>query len=425
MKTLLKNITMLDVIQEGIVENTDILIEDDVIAEIGRNLKSPADEVIDGTDKLVIPGLINAHTHLGMSLLRNLSDDYPLYEWLNDVIWPFEAKMGPEDIYWGTKLSLVELIRSGVTCYCDQYYFMNRVGDATLESGIRGMLTRGIIEDDKKEEKLKETRELYDNYHGREGRLKVVPSPHAIYTNGTEFLKEIIAMAKDMDGMINIHMSETVKEVEDCKKEHGMTPIEYIDSIGMTDLHVIAAHCVHITDEEIDLVKDKEFFPVYNPTSNLKLASGFTPVQKMLDAGMKVAIGTDGSSSNNNQNLLEEMHIGSIVNKAVNMDAEAVPAMEVIKMATIQGARALGWDEEIGSIEPGKQADLVFFDLNAPSFTPKNNLISALCYSAQSSDICQVMVAGKTIFKDGKVLTLDEEEIKREVRERTERIKGE
>lgn len=424
MKRLFKDFTMLDVRQEAVLEHMDLLVEGDRISKIGRNLSMEADEVVDGKDKFMIPGLVNAHTHLGMSLLRNLSDDFPLYEWLNDVIWPFEAKMGSEDIYWGTKLSLAELIRSGVTCFCDQYYFMDRVGDATLEAGIRGVLTRGLIEDDQKEEKLAETRKLYEDYHGREGRLKVVPSPHAIYTNGSAYLKEIIAMAKEMDGMINIHMSETTKEVEDCVAEHGMTPIRYIESLGMLDLHVIAAHCVHMTEDEMRMVQGKKFFPVYNPTSNLKLASGFTPVDKMLKEGMILAIGTDGSSSNNNQNMLEEMHIGSVVNKAVTGNAQAVPAMEIIKMATIHGAKALGWEEEIGSLEVGKKADMVIFDLNTPSFTPRNNLISALCYSAQTSDIHAVLCDGKYLLKDGELLTMDLKEIMDEVSRRTEAIKN-
>ncbi|MDO5713626.1 MAG: amidohydrolase [Tissierellia bacterium] len=424
MKILIKNISMLDVMDERVLEKMDLVIEGEIIKKIGKNIQEDADEIIDGKHLFVIPGLINSHTHLGMSLLRNLADDLPLHTWLNNSIWPFEAKMNREDIYWGTKLSLIENIRSGATCYCDQYYAMDRVADATLEAGLRGVLTRGLIEDDKAEEKLEETKELYQNYHGKEGRLKVVPSPHAIYTTSPNFLKKVIAMAEGMDGVINIHMSETLKEVEDSVKEYGMTPINYIHSLGMLELHVIAAHCVHITDKEIELIAGKKFYPIYNPTSNLKLASGFTPVQKMLNAGITMGIGTDGSSSNNNQNILEEMHIGSIVNKAVNMDAQSVPAMEIIKMATINGAKALGWEDKIGSIEEGKQADLVFFDLKTPSFTPRNNLISALCYSAQSSDINRVMVAGKTIYKENKVLTLNEEEVMEEVQFRTEKIKN-
>ncbi len=418
MSILIKNTRILDVIEEEIKEDVDLYIEGNKISKIGKNLTCQADTLIDGRDKLVTPGFINGHTHLGMSLLRNFADDMELKTWLEDAIWPIEAKLTPEDIYWGSMLSMAEMIRSGATCFCDQYYEMDRVGDAALEIGMRGILTRGLIEDDDKDLKLEQTRALYQNYHKKgNGRLRVVPSPHAIYTCGEDYLKEIISLAKEMDGVINIHMSETIKEVEDCKKDHHMTPIQYIESIGMLDLHVIAAHCVHITEDEMDLVKNRNFYPIYNPTSNLKLASGFTPVQKMLDKGIVLGIGTDGDSSNNNQNILEEMHLASVVNKAVTMDPKAVPAMEILKMATIHGAKALGLDESIGSIEEGKLADLVIFNLNSSSFTPRNNLISALCYSAQEEDIESVLIDGEFVLKDRELTKVDYKQVLKEVQE--------
>lgn len=422
MKILWKHTRILDVIEGQLKENMDLCVEDGRIVAMGVDLDCDADEIIDGREKLLTPGFINAHTHLGMSLLRNLADDMELHSWLNDAIWPFEAKMTGEDIYWGTKLSLAELIDSGVTCYCDMYGNMDRVGDATLEAGMRGVLTLGMIEDDKKEMRLRTMEELYKNYHRPEEGIKVAAAPHAIYTCGGEFIKDIMAIADNYDGSVHIHMSETIKEVEDCEKAHGMTPVCYVESLGMLEHRVIAAHCVHMTEEELDLVKDKPFYPVNNPTSNLKLASGFAPVEAMLKRNIKVCIGTDGSSSNNNQNLLEEMHIASILNKAVTMDPKAVPAIEVLRMATINGAYALGWEEEIGSLEVGKSADIVVFDLESPSFTPKNNLVNALCYSAQTSDITDVMVRGRFLKKNRKHQTLDVEEIRREVAERTARI---
>lgn len=418
MSILIKNTKILDVIEEEIKEDVDLYIEGNKISKIGKNLICQADTLIDGRDKLVTPGFINGHTHLGMSLLRNFADDMELQTWLEDAIWPIEAKLTPEDIYWGSMLSMAEMIRSGATCFCDQYYEMDRVGDAALEIGMRGILTRGLIEDDDKDLKLEQTRALYQNYHKKgNGRLRVVPSPHAIYTCGEDYLKEIISLAKEMDGVINIHMSETIKEVEDCKRDHHMTPIQYIESIGMLDLHVIAAHCVHMTEDEMDLVKNRNFYPIYNPTSNLKLASGFTPVQKMLDKGIVLGIGTDGDSSNNNQNILEEMHLASVVNKAVTMDPKAVPAMEILKMATIHGAKALGLDESIGSIEEGKLADLVIFNLNSSSFTPRNNLISALCYSAQEEDIESVLIDGEFVLKDRELTKVDYKQVLKEVQE--------
>ncbi|WP_019107807.1 amidohydrolase [Peptoniphilus senegalensis] len=425
MSILIKNISYLDIEKEKIIDNADIFIEENKIKRIGENLKIDADQVLDGENKLLTPGFVNAHTHLGMSYFRNYADDLALMDWLKNEIWPIEAKLNAEDIYWSSMLSIIENIKSGVTTFCDMYYEMDRVGDAALESGIRGVLTRGMTDvDGKGEEKLQEFDALYNNYHNRsDGRIRVVPAPHAIYTCSTEFLKEISENAKKLyDNIIHIHLSETLTEVENSKKEYGMTPIEYVNSLGLLDSQIIAAHCVHITDEEIELVKNKKFYPVYNPSSNLKLASGFTPVDKMLKNNIKLAMGTDGDSSNNNQDFVEEMHIGGIVNKAVTMNEKAVPAIEILKMATINGAEALGF-EKLGLIKEDYMADLTIFDLNSNSFTPKNNLISALVYSANSSDVESVICDGKFIMRDRKLVNVDEKKVRDIVNKRWEDIK--
>ena len=425
MSILLKNISYLDIEEEKIVDKADIFIEENKIKKIGKNLDLSADEVLDGENKLLTPGFVNAHTHLGMSYFRNYADDLALMDWLENEIWPIEAKLNAEDIYWSSMLSIIENIKSGVTSFCDMYYEMDRVGDAAIEAGIRGVLTRGMTDvDDKGEEKLQEFDDLYKNYHEKcNGRIKVVPAPHAIYTCSTEFLKEIAKRSLERyDSLIHIHLSETLTEVENSKKEYGMTPIEYVNSLGLLDSQIIAAHCVHITDEEIELVKDKKFFPVYNPSSNLKLASGFTPVDKLLKNNITMVLGTDGDSSNNNQDFVEEMHIGGIVNKAVTMNEKAVPAIEILKMATINGAKALGF-EKLGLIKEDYIADLTIFDLNSNSFTPRNNLISALVYSANSSDVESVICDGKFIMKNRKIVNVDEEKIRQVVNERWEDIK--
>ncbi|WP_019138657.1 amidohydrolase [Peptoniphilus timonensis] len=425
MSILLKNISYLDIEEEKIVDKADIFIEENKIKKIGKNLDLSADEVLDGENKLLTPGFVNAHTHLGMSYFRNYADDLALMDWLENEIWPIEAKLNAEDIYWSSMLSIIENIKSGVTSFCDMYYEMDRVGDAAIEAGIRGVLTRGMTDvDGKGEEKLQEFDDLYNNYHEKcNGRIKVVPAPHAIYTCSTEFLKEIAKRSLERyDSLIHIHLSETLTEVENSKKEYGMTPIEYVNSLGLLDSQIIAAHCVHITDEEIELVKDKKFFPVYNPSSNLKLASGFTPVDKLLKNNITMALGTDGDSSNNNQDFVEEKHIGGIVNKAVTMNEKAVPAIEILKMATVNGAKALGF-EKLGLVKENYLADLTIFDLNSNSFTPRNNLISALVYSANSSDVESVICDGKFIMKNRKIVNVDEEKIRNLVNERWEDIK--
>ncbi|WP_062551504.1 amidohydrolase [Peptoniphilus phoceensis] len=425
MSILIKNISYLDIEEEKIVDKADIFIEENKIKKIGENLDQKADQVLDGENKLLTPGFVNAHTHLGMSYFRNYADDLALMDWLENEIWPIEAKLNAEDIYWSSLLSIIENIKSGVTSFCDMYYEMDRVGDAAIEAGIRGVLTRGMTDvDGKGEEKLQEFDDLYNNYHEKSnGRIRVVPAPHAIYTCSTEFLKEIAKRSLERyDSLIHIHLSETLTEVENSKKEYGMTPIEYVNSLGLLDSQIIAAHCVHITDEEIELVKDKKFYPVYNPSSNLKLASGFTPVDKLLKNNITMALGTDGDSSNNNQDFVEEMHIGGIVNKAVTMNEKAVPAIGILKMATINGAKALGF-KKLGLIKEDYLADLTIFDLNSNSFTPRNNLISALVYSASSSDVESVICDGKFIMRDRKLVNIDEEKIREIVNKRWEDIK--
>lgn len=423
MSILYKNINYLDLENEKIIEGADIFIEGNLINKIGNNLQIKASEVIDGNFLLMTPGFVNGHTHLGMSYFRNYADDLKLMDWLENEIWPIENKLTADDIYWSSLLSICENIKSGVTNFCDMYYEMDRVCDATIISGIRGTLTRGLTDNDGKgKEKLKSVRELYNNYHNKaNGRIKVVPAPHAIYTCSENFLREISDLSKDLDGIINIHLSETKGEVENSLKEHGMTPISYVNSLGLLDNHVIAAHCVHITDEEISLIKDKKFYPIYNPTSNLKLASGFTPVEKLLKNNIIMGIGTDGDSSNNSQNLLQDMHIGAIVNKAREMDEQAVKAIEILKMATINGQRALGISKA-GLIKEDYLADLTIFNLKSSNFTPKNNLINALVYSATAEDVRDALCDGKFVMRNRELVNLDEERIKFEVNRHFEEL---
>lgn len=423
MSILYKNINYLDLENEKIIEGADIFIEGNLIKKIGNNLQIKASEVIDGNFLLMTPGFVNGHTHLGMSYFRNYADDLKLMDWLENEIWPIENKLTADDIYWSSLLSICENIKSGVTNFCDMYYEMDRVCDATIISGIRGTLTRGLTDNDGKgKEKLKSVRELYNNYHNKaNGRIKVVPAPHAIYTCSENFLREISDLSKDLDGIINIHLSETKGEVENSLKEHGMTPISYVNSLGLLDNHVIAAHCVHITDEEISLIKDKNFYPIYNPTSNLKLASGFTPVEKLLKNNIIMGIGTDGDSSNNSQNLLQDMHIGAIVNKAREMDEQAVKAIEILKMATINGQKALGISKA-GLIKEDYLADLTIFSLKSSNFTPKNNLINALVYSATAEDVRDVLCDGKFVMRNRELVNLDEERIKFEVNRHFEEL---
>ncbi|WP_028992309.1 amidohydrolase [Thermoanaerobacter thermocopriae] len=417
MNLLIKNIALLPMEgEQTIIESTNIYIKGDTITYIGEiNPDMKVDRVIDGTKKIAMPGLINAHTHLGMSLLRNYADDVPLFDWLNKHIWPVESRLSAEDIYWGSLLSMIEMIYSGSTTFCDMYFFMEEVAKATEEVGIRGVLTRGIIEEsDAKanKEKLRDTRELYNTWHNKaKGRIKVMVGPHAPYTCSPSYLKEIVELAKELNTGVNIHVAETSQEVKESFQRYGKSPVKHLKDIGVFDVPTVAAHCVHVSDEDIEILKEMKVSPVYNPTSNAKLASGFAPVNQMLKKGINVALGTDGPASNNNLNMFEEIHFAATINKALNCDALAVPALEALKMATINGAKALLWDKEIGSIKVGKKADIVIIDIDKPHFYPHNSLISALAYTAQASDVDTVIINGKIIMENREIKTVDVERV--------------
>lgn len=416
MNLLIKDVTLVPMDgNRDVIENTNVYIEGDRIVHIGDVKEDfKVDRIIDGRKKVAMPGLVNAHTHLAMSLLRNYADDLPLQDWLTKKIWPIEAKLTPEDVYWGSLLSMVEMIQSGTTTFCDMYFFMEEVGKATEESGMRGVLTRGIIEEKGLEkEKIDYTRKLYEGWNGRgNGRIRVMVAPHAPYTCSPAYLKELMDLAVELNTGIHIHLSETKKEVEDSFREYGKSPIKHVYELGLFKQSTIAAHCVHIDEEDMDILRANNVTAVYNPSSNLKLASGFAPVDKMLKKGINVALGTDGASSNNNLNMFEEIHIASIVNKAVNMDAVSVTAKDVLKMATINGARGLNWDKEIGSIEVNKKADIILIDMDKPHLYPLHNVISALAYSAQGSDVDTVIIDGNIVMEKREIKTLDVERIK-------------
>lgn len=416
MSILIKNVDLLSMDGKNeLIEGTNIYISDNKIEHIGELIDDiEVEKVIDGNNKLAMPGLINAHTHIGMSLLRNYADDLPLFDWLSKKIWPIEAKMNAKDIYWGSLLSMVEMIQSGTTTFCDMYIMMDEVAKGVEESGMRAMLTRGMGEDkdDPTFSKLNEARELYREWHGKANdRIRTMVAPHAPYTCSDKFLLKSMELAEELNTGIHIHLSETKKEVEDSFNIHGKSPIEHMNDLGLFEHHTLAAHCVHVNQKDIEIMAEKNVYPVNNPGSNLKLASGFAPVDKMLKKGIKVALGTDGSSSNNNLNMFEEINLAAIVNKAVNLDAVSVPATKALEMATVNGAIALDWFDEIGSIEVGKKADIILIDLDKPHLYPRHNVISSLAYSVQGSDVDTVIIDGKVVMEKRIIKTVDVEKI--------------
>ncbi|MGV8145688.1 MAG: amidohydrolase [Alkaliphilus sp.] len=414
MNIIIKNTTLLTMNENNeLMKCCDIAIENDKIKYIGNIPKDfVPDTIINGKNKLTMPGLVNAHTHIAMSLFRNYADDLPFWPWLTEKIWPLEEKLTSDSVYWGSMLSIVEMIKSGVTCFSDMYFFMDDVAKAVEESGIRAVLSRGVADiSGEGETKLIETKDFFNRWNNKaDGRITIMVAPHAPYTCSPEYINETVALAKELNVGIHIHLSETKKEVEDSFKEYGKSPIKHVSDLGLFDVNTTAAHCVHLSDEDIEILYTKGVNVINNPGSNLKLGNGFAQVDKLVSKGINVALGTDGSASNNNLNMFEEINLAAIVNKAVNLNSTSVPAIKAIEMATKNGANALNLNN-IGTIEIGKKADIILIDLKKPHFYPRHNEISALAYSAQASDVETVIINGKIVMDKYEIKTVDLEKV--------------
>ncbi len=422
MKTLIKGASVL--LTDGSVKETDIAVDGEKIAKVGDAKDFVADTVVDGKGKFAVPGFVNAHTHASMTLLRSYADDMNLMDWLQNKIWPIEAKMKKDDIYWGAMLAAVEMIKTGTTTFADMYGDMEKVAEVAIDSGLRAVLSQGIIgvAPNGEEAAFEENKKLFADYHGAgDGRITVMFGPHAPYTCPPDFLRRVAEAAKERKAEVHIHLAETKGEVENCLKDYGKTPIALMEETGILDCGVLGAHCVHLTDDDIALMKKYEMRVAHNPGSNMKLASGIAPVPKLLKAGVCTALGTDGTSSNNNLDMLEEIRLAALLHKVDTLDPLAVPAMEAVRMGTEYGAKAVGL-KNLGTIETGKLADIVLFDMGGAAWTPKFDLVSLLVYAASSADVDTVMVAGKLLMEKKRLLTLDEERVLFEANRCAERI---
>ena len=395
-----------------IFERGSVAIDGDKIAAVGKDVKEKADVVIDAKGKVVLPGLINGHTHLAMVLLRGVADDMKLMPWLKTKIWPLEKNLTAERVHVGALLGCLEMIKSGTTCFADQYFFMEGVARAVEQTGIRGVLSYGIIESGdpkKRETEIRTGEKLVKTWHGMaNGRVLTMFGPHAPYTCSTECLLKIKELARKHKVGIHTHVAESDDDVKNTIAFQGERPVKFLDKIGFLGPEVLAAHCVKVTDEEIRMLKKNNVKIAHNPVSNLKLASGIAPVTRYLKERIVVAIGTDGAASNNSLDMFEEMKVCSLVAKVREGDPTVVSASETLEMATVGGARALGLGKNIGSIEIGKRADLVVVNLKRPHLMPLHNVVSHLVYAAKGSDVDTTIVDGKILMQEGKVLTLDE-----------------
>ena len=421
-KLLLKNIELLDT-PNG--EANVIAVEDGKISYIGKDLPDSfaADEVIDGKGMLATAGMVNTHGHVSMTLLRSYADDMALMDWLENKIWPIEAKMNAKDIYWGAMLGIAEMLKSGTTCFADMYCFMDDVARAVAETGIRANLSRGLIGlAPDKDDKLAENTQLVKDWQGYDnGRIRITYGPHAPYTCPVEYLQKVIEAAQANNAEIQMHLCETKGEVENCIKEHGVTPIKLMDQLGMFEQGTIAAHCVYLTEDDMDIIAAKNVRVAHNPQSNLKLASGIAPVARMLEKGICVGLGSDGASSNNNLDMLEECRAAAMLHKTTTLNPLVVPAAQAWDMATVNGAKVLGFDE-LGKLSVGQQADIVLWNMHKPYWYPRHNKLSLLVYAANSSDADTVIVNGKVVLQNGSMTLFDEEKIYAEANLRAQKL---
>ena len=421
-KLLIKNAEIISAKDTG---KYYIGIEDNLIKTISKELPQGFEgaEVIDADGKIAVPGMVNTHTHAAMTLLRSYADDMVLMDWLQNKIWPAEDGLTDDDIYWGTMLSIAEMLKSGTTCFADMYFSMDRVADAVAETGIRAALSRGLTGfSDENFAKLEENAALFKERHNScNGRIRVMLGPHAPYTCSMDYLKKVVAKAQELGTEIHMHLAETRGEVDDCIKEHGMSPIKLMDSIGMFECGTLAAHCVHVDEEDMELMAAKHVRVAHNPQSNLKLASGIAPVPAMLKHGITVGLGTDGTSSNNNLDMLEECRLAAMLHKNMTGDPQILPAAEALALATSEGAKALGF-KNLGKIGAGQIADIVLYNMDKPYWHPRHDRTSLFVYAANSGDADTVIIDGKVLMQNGRLLNMDLEKIYAEADVRARRL---
>lgn len=396
MKKLFKEVRLDDKI-------TDILVNNDRIEKISPNISRADADVFEANGMIVLPSFANSHTHAAMTLLRGYADDLDLFDWLSNYIWPLEAKLTEDDVYWGTRLACIEMIKCGTSCFNDMYWHSKATAQAVEDAGIRAVISQVFIDhnDPGNVQKQIENAEKFFSENKDSKRVKFALGPHSIYTVSQESLSWIAKFALDHKKLIHIHVAETQKEVQDCQAKYGMTPIEYLHSLGLLKPYSLLAHCVWVTENDVKLIAKSGASVLHNPVSNLKLASGFFPLKLLKQQGVRIAIGTDGASSNNNLSSLEEMKFAALLPKYIEMDPKLYPAHEVFHDATLAGFEAMQIDA--GLIQEGKLADFILLKNENFLLTPNYNTISNLVYSADSSSIDTVVCNGQIVMNRGQV----------------------
>lgn len=411
MNTLIKNAWIITCNESfDVLKNHYIVIENGKFKSITENMPEGEFDIVDAGGGIVMPGLVNAHTHSPMTFLRGYADGYPLEVWLNEHIFPKEALLTAEDVYWSSLVGIMEMLSSGTTLFSDMYDFCDAIADAVDESGIKALLSRGTTYFDPTVpfDKHKGTIESVELLNRKNDRISVAFAPHAVYTTTPEFIEHFAKLAYDNKALLHIHLSETVTENENCIKTYGKTPAKLISDAGAFNTKVLAAHCVHLTEEDISILKNGGATVAHNPSSNLKLGSGCADITSLKQAGVDISIGTDGTSSNNSLNMLKEMHLAALLTCGVKMNPLAVNIEDALRWAT--NAKALGFNDT-GVIEEGKKADFIILSTDEPNMVPCHNPASNVVYSANAANVKYVFVNGKLLYKNGEYLTLDKEKI--------------
>jgi 5-methylthioadenosine/S-adenosylhomocysteine deaminase len=412
------------IFEEGIV-----CIKGDTISHIGTRGKEAfeAKKKIDAKKGLILPGLINGHTHAAMSLFRGLADDLPLMEWLNNYIFPVESRMDGNFVYIGTRLACAEMILSGTTTFCDMYLFEEEVATAAREAGMRCLVGEVLYDFPSPnygpiKKGFEYTEQLIRKWQN-DPMVSIAVEPHSLFTCSPDLLVTSSKLALTHGVPLIIHLAETRSEVDELQDKYGKSPVEHLLSLGILGPHLIADHCVHLDSEDIEILAEHKVRVIHNPESNMKLASGVAPVPELLARGVVVGLGTDGCASNNNLDLLGEMDMAAKLHKVHNMDPTVMDALTVLKMATIEGARALGLEGLTGSLEPGKKADLIVVDSKSPHMTPMYNPFSHLVYSARGNDVVHAIINGQQVMENRNLLTLNLTEIMTDAKEKSLQIK--
>jgi len=424
--TLITNGIVLTMDADGhVIDNGSVAIKDNSIVWLGGVQAidhGQAEEVIDAKGGIIMPGLINAHTHVPMSIFRGLADDLPLDTWLNQYIFPAEAEfVNHENVALGTQLACAEMLLSGTTCICDGYFLEDQVAQEVLKAGIRGVLGQGVIDfpapgvaDPQKN--IDVAMAFVESWHDKSALIQPAIFCHSVYTCSAATLRAAKSAARDLGVMFQVHTAETKQEASMIQSGRGQSPVQYLNRHGILDENTLLVHGVWVDDDDIASIKASGASVAHNPESNMKLASGIAPVPKYLAADIPMGLGTDGCASNNDLDLFAEMDMAAKLQKASLLDPSTADAHTILKMATIEGARAIGMDAQIGSLEPGKQADLIIIDTRKPHLMPLYNPVSQVVYAARGSDVRDVMVAGKILVRDRALNTLDWEDILKRVR---------